>query len=72
LILSKIPVLNEQVDLTFTFSSVLDAPATTAQILLPKGARLIEGGLTWSGNLRANERIFSINRGRQNINETLL
>jgi len=55
LILSKVPQLNELVDLTFIVSSVLDAPNTTATILLPDGAVLVDGDLEWAGDLAANE-----------------
>jgi hypothetical protein len=54
LILSKVPKLNEVVNLTFTFSSVLDAPGTSAAILLPDGAVLVDGDLEWAGDLAAN------------------
>jgi hypothetical protein len=55
LILSKIPVLHEQVDLTFNFSSVRAAPGTTAEFVLPKGVALVEGNLSWSGDLLPDE-----------------
>lgn len=55
LTLSKVPLLNEAVDLTFTISSVLDAPGTNATILLPSGAFLVGGDLEWTGDLRAGE-----------------
>lgn len=54
LILSKIPELNERVDLTFVIQSIEDAPGTKASILLPEGAELIEGELDWEGDLVAN------------------
>lgn len=55
LVLSKAPSVNEAVDLTFTISSVLAAPETTATIVLPEGAVLVEGDLAWTGDLEANE-----------------
>lgn len=55
MILSKTPGLNEPVDLTFTFSSILAAPGTTATITLPDGAALIEGDLEWTGDLEPEE-----------------
>jgi hypothetical protein len=57
LILSKAPRLEEPADLSFTISSVLDAPGTTAEILLPEGAALVDGNLTWSGDLPANQPV---------------
>ena len=57
LILSKAPKLEEPADLTYKVSSVLDAPGTTAEILLPEGAVLIDGELTWIGDLEANEPV---------------
>lgn len=53
LILSKIPELNETVELTFVIQSIEDAPGTKATILLPEGAELIEGELDWEGDLIA-------------------
>jgi hypothetical protein len=53
--LSKAPLLNETVALTLTVSSALDAPDTTAAILLPRGATRVSGELEWIGNLKANE-----------------
>jgi hypothetical protein len=55
LTLAKAPGLNEPVQLTFTFSSVLEAPGTMATITLPGGAVLVEGSLTWTGDLKPNE-----------------
>jgi len=43
------------VDLTFNFSSILDAPATKAWIVLPEGTRLLKGDLEWSGDLASNQ-----------------
>jgi len=57
LILSKAPRLEEPAELTFTISSVLDAPGTTAEIVLPEGSALVDGKLTWSGDLAANQPV---------------
>jgi len=57
LILSKAPRLEESAELTFTISSVLDAPGTTAEIVLPEGSALVDGKLTWSGDLAANQPV---------------
>ena len=55
LIISTAPRVNEQAELTFIISSVLDAPNTKATITLPDGTDLISGDLQWVGDLRANE-----------------
>jgi hypothetical protein len=55
LIISTAPRLNEQADLTFTITSVKDAPNTTATITLPEGTDLISGDLEWIGDLIAYE-----------------
>jgi hypothetical protein len=57
LILSKAPRLEEPADLAFIVSSVLDAPGTTVEILLPEGSVLVDGNLNWSGDLAANQPI---------------
>ena len=57
LILSKAPRLEEPADLTFIVSSVLDAPGTTAEILLPEGAVLVGGVLSWAGDLVADQPV---------------
>ena len=55
LILSKLPLLNEPVALTFIVSSTLEAPGTTATIILPDGAVLVDGNLEWAGALKPSE-----------------
>jgi hypothetical protein len=52
--LSKAPRLNEQAELTFVINANADAPATTAEIILPEGTTLISGDLEWSGALPAH------------------
>jgi hypothetical protein len=52
--ISKLPVLNERVEVTCTVVSRSDAPNSTAQIKLSKGAILIDGYLEWQGDLKAN------------------
>ncbi len=52
--ISKLPVLNEPVDLTCSVTSVSDAPNSIALIKLPKGAGLVSGILEWQGDLKAN------------------
>ena len=56
--ISKAPALNQTVELTCTVSSIFDVPNTTAQIILPDGARLVSGDLTWRGDLGADKPIF--------------
>ena len=55
LVLSHAPHLNETTYLTFTISSITDAPGTTAEIILPQGAELLTGSPRWSGDLAANQ-----------------
>jgi hypothetical protein len=52
--ISKLPILNEPVDLTCNVTARSDAPNSTAQIKLPKGASLINGNLEWQGDLKAD------------------
>jgi len=55
---SKIPVIDEETDILFRLSSILDAPNTTASIILPDGVELINGTLTGRWDLKANEPGF--------------
>jgi hypothetical protein len=41
-------------ELTVTITSVINAPNTTAQIILPEGIELQSGSLTWNGDIPAN------------------
>lgn len=52
--ISKLPVLNEPVDLTCNVTPLSDAPNSTAQIKLSEGASLLDGNLEWQGDLTAN------------------
>lgn len=52
--ISKLPILNETVELTCKVSSKYNAPNSTAQIKLSNGARLISGNLQWQGDLVVN------------------
>ena len=49
--MSKAPRLNEPVMITCTVISVFSAPNSVAQIELPSGATLIDGNLSWQGDL---------------------
>ena len=51
LAISSPPILNEIVQVNCAISSVLDAPNSTAEIILPEGAHLVSGNLKWSGDL---------------------
>jgi len=53
--MSKVPLLNEVVELAFTFSSASDAAGTTATILLPNTVTLVSGDLEWAGDLKAGD-----------------
>lgn len=52
--ISKLPILNEQVEITCKVTSRCDAPDSTAQIKFSKGALLIDGLQEWQGDLMAN------------------
>ena len=47
------PLLNEVTKITATVNSILDAPDTTARIILPEGVTLVSGDLIWEGDLKA-------------------
>jgi hypothetical protein len=55
--IDELPPLGEPATLTCEVSSALAAPGTTAQIELPAGAHLVDGDLSWEGNLRAGRSI---------------
>ena len=55
LILSQAPQLDEPAQVTLVVTSTLDAPGTTAEILLPPGAVATGGALTWTGDLQAQQ-----------------
>ena len=55
LVLSHAPRLNELAQVTLVITSTLDAPGTTAEIVLPPGAVATAGALTWTGDLRAQQ-----------------
>jgi hypothetical protein len=57
LAISSIPAVNQSTEVTCTVSSIRDAPDTTAQIILPEGAELVSGDLTWQGDLEADKPI---------------
>jgi hypothetical protein len=52
--ISKLPVLNEPVEITCNVTSRTNAPNSTAKIKLSKGSSLISGDLQWQGDLTAN------------------
>ncbi|MBN1305661.1 MAG: hypothetical protein JXA13_14580 [Anaerolineales bacterium] len=51
LTLSRLPGLNDPVELVFNAETVFEAPGTVIEITLPEDAELAEGHLTWTGNL---------------------
>lgn len=55
--LSKPPSKGETAELLANVTSVRDAPNTTIQINLPEGFALVEGKLSWKGNIAKNEEI---------------
>ncbi len=58
LALSRVPKLNESVDLTMMIFSKVDSPGTIASIYLPEGAELLEGNPSWQGDLQAKVPVF--------------
>ncbi len=55
--LSKAPRLNEPALLTLVVTAAADAPNTTATITLPPQAVVMEGELSWTGDLTPQEPI---------------
>ena len=55
LILSQAPRLDEPAQVTLVITSTLDAPGTTAEILLSPSAVATAGSLTWTGDLKAQQ-----------------
>lgn len=51
LAMSKAPRLNEPARITCTIKSAFPAPNSVAQVELPSGATLIDGNLSWQGDL---------------------
>jgi hypothetical protein len=51
LAMSKAPRLNEPAMITCIVKSVFPAPNSVAQVELPSGATLIDGNLSWQGDL---------------------
>lgn len=59
--ISKVPTLNEQIKVTCLVDSIFNAPNTSAEIILPEGAVLVNGSLSWQGNIEAdNSFSFSV------------
>ena len=52
--IAKIPVLNENANISCKVISIYNAPNTTAKILLPEGAELVSRNLTGSWDLKSN------------------
>ena len=51
--LATMPAVGDAVDVNATVTSVVDAPNTTVEVTLPNAVQLLEGSLTWQGNLSA-------------------
>lgn len=47
----KAPKVGEAVEVTLEVKAYQDAPGTTASIILPAGAQMLEGELTWQGDV---------------------
>ena len=61
-IIPTTPNLNEITEITATVSSILDAPNTKVEIILPNGVNLVSGNLVWEGDLEADVPVsFSAN-----------
>lgn len=54
------PKLNQEVKITFTIHPVLEAPNTTIKIDLPEGIELVQGDLTWEGDVNPDEIVSVI------------
>lgn len=52
--MSKVPSTDEAATVTCNISSYVDVTDAIANIILPPGAKLVEGNLSWRGNLSAN------------------
>jgi len=55
--MDHVPILGEPVIVTCEVASVLDAPHTTAQIELPDNTQVIEGTISWEGDIIVGEAI---------------
>lgn len=55
LTMPKVPYANETVMVICNVSSEIDISEVTTNVILPPGAKLIKGNLTWKGDLSANE-----------------
>lgn len=55
--ISEAPALNQPFQMTCTVKSMIAAPNTSAEILLPDGAELLSGKLTWAGDLEKDRAI---------------
>jgi hypothetical protein len=49
------PILNQEVEIIFTVKPITDSLETRIQIHLPEGIELIQGDLSWEGNLKEDE-----------------
>ena len=51
------PVLNQDVEIVFTVNPVLKAPNTEIRFYLPEGIELVQGDLTWKGDIKKDELV---------------
>jgi hypothetical protein len=51
------PVLNQEVEIVFTVNPVLEAPHTEIRFYLPEGIELVQGDLTWKGDIKKDELV---------------
>ena len=49
------PLLNQEVEILFTVNPVLEAPNTSINFYLPDGIELVQGDLTWEGDIGKDE-----------------
>lgn len=53
----KAPKVGETVEVTMEVKAYQDAPGTTASILLPPGAQLLEGETSWQGDVAVGKPV---------------
>lgn len=55
--LSRAPVLGQTTEVIATITSASDIPNASAEIVLPKGFEVVNGELSWNGDLVKNEKV---------------
>ena len=56
--ISKLPIINDEVNISEKIWSLLDAPNTTAKIHLPEGVELINGSLDGKWDLKSEQPVY--------------